>query len=181
MKFQRWKQIFSGMSTTIVVVVLFIIFVVAVFWFRRPPEPREERINSIAEVLQPDPISQAILHGLIDTESKDATLKLLVNNKIVGQANRGTKDDHYFLSVNATLPEIDREVFYYQLWIVRPIPYDYLPVGELVTNEEGVFMIEWEAAKDQDYSGYMQLVITRQEYAGSTDPQVHIVEGEFGK
>ena len=180
MKFQRWKHVFSGMGTTLVVVALFIFFVVAVLWFRRPHEQREDRIDSIAEVLRPDPISQAMLHGLIDTESRDAALKLLVNNKVVGQASRGTKDDQYFLRVAATLPEIDREIFYYQLWIIRPIPYDYISIGELITDEDGVFTIEWQGEKEKDYSGYMQLVITKQAYAGSTDPQAHIIEGEFG-
>lgn len=176
--FKRWLSL---AGTSLVVIVLIVIFVVAVFWFRRPKNPVEQRIDSIAEVLRPDPISEAVLRGVIDTQSREAKLLLVSSGEEVGEARRGKKDERYFFELKASLPEIDREVFFYQAWLVRPIPYDFTSVGELVTDEEGVFVFEWQAEKEVDYSGYVDVVITLQEYDGSADPQKHIVEGEFGK
>ncbi len=174
----RW---ISAAGTTAVVVILFIVFVFAVMWFRQSKDEVEARIDSIAEVLRPDPISQAVLSGAIDTESRVATLVLKATGETVGEAQRGKKDDRYFFELKATLPEIDRDVFFYEVWLVRPIPYGFFSVGELVTNDEGDFVLEWEWETEKDYSGYVEVVITRQEYKGSTDPQWHIVEGEFGR
>ncbi len=173
---RRW---ISAAGTGAVVVILFIVFVFAVMWFRQPKDEVESRIDSIAEVLRPDPISQAVLSGAIDTQSRVATLRLKATSETVGEARRGQKDERYFFEIKATLPEIDREVFFYQAWLVRPIPYGYFSAGELTTNDEGDFVVEWEGEKDVEYSGYVEVVITRQEYEGSTDPQIHIVEGEF--
>lgn len=175
---KRW---FSVAGTGVIVVVLVVIFVIAVFWFRRPKDRVEQRIDSIAEVLRPDPISEAVLKGVLDTESREAKLHLVTSLEEVGEARRGKKDERYFFELKASLPEIDREVFFYQAWLVRPIPYDFISVGELVTDETGVFVLEWEGIEKTDYSGYVDVVITRQEYKGSVDPQAHIVEGEFGK
>jgi predicted transcriptional regulator len=177
-RFGRW---ISAAGTSAVVIILFVVFVFAVMWFRQPKDEVEERIDSIAEVLRPDPISQAVLSGAIDTESHTATLTLGVTGETVGEARRGKKDERYFFELKATLPEIDREVFFYEAWLVRPIPYGFFSAGELVTNEEGDFIVEWEGENEKDYSGYVEVVITRQEYQGSTDPQAHIVEGTFGK
>lgn len=170
----------SAAETGLVVVILFIIFVFAVLWFRQPKDEVEERIDSIAQVLRPDPISEAVLNGAIDTESRTATLILQSSGETVGEARRGKKDDRAFLELKATLPEIDREAFFYEVWLLRPIPYNFFSVGEMVTNEEGVFVLEWEGEKETDYSGYAKVVITRQEYDRSKDPGEHIVEGEFG-
>lgn len=176
-RFGRW---ISAAGTGAVVVILFVVFAFAVMWFRQPKDEVEQRIDSIAQVLRPDPISEAVLNGAIDTESRVATLVLKATGETVGEARRGQKDDRYFFELKATLPEMDREVFFYEAWLVRPIPYDFFSVGEMVTNDEGVFVIEWDGESDKDYSGYVEIVITRQEYEGSTDPQTHIVEGEFG-
>ncbi len=177
----KWKRWFSNIGTTMIVIGLFVVFVVAVMWFRSPKEPEDNPIDSIAHVLRPDPISEVILNGAIDTESKTASLQLVGKNLAVGEARRGDKDGTFFLEVSARLPEIDREVFFYEVWLLRPIPYDFFAVGEMVTNDEGVFVLDWEGEREKDYSGYMRLVITRQEYKGSRDPQVHVVEAEFGK
>jgi hypothetical protein len=168
-------------GTSAVVVILFVIFVFAVMWFRQPKDEVAEQIDSIAEVLRPDPISQAALSGAIDTDSRIASLLLVATNETVGEARRGRKDGRYFFEAEATLPEIDRELFFYEAWLVRPIPYSFFSVGELVTNADGKFIVKWEGEKEMDYSEYARVVITRQEYNGSADPQTHIVEGEFGK
>src|SRR3989338_1141442 len=137
----RWG---SSIGTGLIVLFLFIVFVCALIWFRQPKKTVEDRIDSIATVLTPDPISQSILSGIIDTETKVAQIFLLSDSGQIGEAERGMKDDHSFFTIAAQLPEIDRAVFYYAVWLVQPLPYDYFLIGEMTTNEEGAFVLEWE-------------------------------------
>lgn len=174
----RWS---SAIGTGVVVLALFVLFIFAVAWFRSPQEEGADRyVDSIVDVLTPDPISQAVLTG-IDRESKDATLRWAATGEELGEAERGIKDDKYYFDMKLSLPEIDREVHYYQGWLVRQLPYDYFSLGEMVTNDDGDFVLEWEASDDEDYFDYTQIVITINLYDGSPDPGDHLVKGEFGK
>ncbi len=125
---------------------------------------RTEQIDAAPTVLHPD-----------------ATILLLSTKKPAGTATRLLQNNVLNVSLRATLPEIDRESQFYQLWLVRPVPYDYFSAGELVTNEMGAFVLNWVSESTKDYSGYTDLVITLQVRGGSSDPQTHIAEGEFGK
>lgn len=166
--------------TAIVVLVLFILFIFAVRWFRSEPVVEESVVSSIANVLKPDPISQAVIDGAIDTKSREATLNWVATGERVGAATRGEKDDRYYFEMRASLSEIDREVSYYQVWLLSLLPYDFFSLGEMVTDEEGYFVLEWEAPNDEDYSSYTQVIVTVNQYEGSSDPGTHLVEGEFG-
>lgn len=161
-------------------ILLFVLFVIAVAWFRKPKEVLDDRIESIAEVLRPDPISQAVLNGAIDTKSKTAFLKLVASGNGVGEAIRGMKNDKPFFEFKAQMPEIDRAVYFYEVWLIRPIPYNFFSLGEMVTNDEGDFVLEWEGKEEEEVMDYVEIVVTRQEYGKSTDPQMHVVEGRFG-
>lgn len=174
---RRWG---STAGTAVAVLVLFIVFVVAVREFR-DKEPEEEAVvSSIADILKPDPISQAVIEGAIDTQSREATLAWLTTGERVGAAVRGEKDDRYYLEMKTTLPEIDREVYYYQVFLLSRLPFNFFSLGEMMTDEEGYFVMEWPAPDDKDYSNYTQVIITVNEYQGSADPGMHLVEGEFG-
>ena len=174
---RRWG---SATVTAVAVIVLFIIFVVAVRWFRSEPITEESVVSSIANILKPDPISQAVIDGAIDTQSREATLVWVATGDRVGAATRGEKDDRYYVEMKTALPEIDREVSYYQVWLLSRLPYVFFSLGEMVTDEDGYFVIEWQAPDDETYSNYTQVVITMNQYEGSPDPGMHLVEGEFG-
>jgi hypothetical protein len=174
-------RIISGTLTVIVIVVLFVGFVFAVKWFRSGSQTEEEVVPSVANILTPDPISQAVIDGSIDRESRIAGLYWQANKEIVGEAKRGEKDDKFYLEIDAALPAIDRESDYYQVWLLRKIPYDYFSLGEMVTDDEGDFVFEWSASDKKDYMAYSQIIITLNKYEGSHDPGEHLVEGEFGE
>lgn len=174
----RWK---SAAGTVGAVALLFLVFIVAVGWFRSEPDVEEEVVESIADILKPDPISQALIDSAIDTESPEATLRWKATNEVVGQVVRGDKDDRYYLEIESVLPEIDREVHYYQVWLLSRLPYTFFSLGEMVTDEDGNFVFEWEAPDDEDYSFYTEIVITVNAYEGSTDPDRQRVYGVFGK
>lgn len=173
---RRWG---STAVTAIVVLVLFIVFILAVRWFRSEPEQEESVVSSIADVLKPDPISQAVIDGAIDTQSRQATLNWVASGERVGAATRGEKDDRYYFEMKTSLPEIDRETQYYQVWLLSRLPYDFFSLGEMVTDEEGYFVLEWAPGDDEDYSSYTQVIVTLNAYDGSSDPGTHLVEGEF--
>ncbi|MBI5369757.1 hypothetical protein HZA85_00995 [Candidatus Uhrbacteria bacterium] len=177
----RLKRVMSGASTGLVVLGLFIIFVIAVLRFRHTPEVTSSvQTPSIAQVFRPDPVSQAVVNDAIDTQSREATLRLLSGSS-VGTVHRGTKDERYFLEITSDLPMIDREQQHYEGWLLRPIPYDFFSVGEMVTDDEGRFIVQWQGEEDKDYSGYVQVIVTLQSNGGSSDPQAHIAEATFGK
>lgn len=174
---RRWG---STAITAVAVLALFVVFVLAVRWFRSEPVAEESVVSSIADVLKPDPISQAVIDGAIDTQSREATLNWVASGERVGAATRGEKDDRYYFEMKTSLPEIDRATQYYQVWLLSRLPYDFFSLGEMVTDEEGYFVLEWEAPGIEDYSSYTQVIITLNAYDGSSDPGTHLVEGGFG-
>ncbi len=174
----RWG---SAIGTGLIVIALFLLFVFAVKWFRAEPPAEVTDTDSIVNILTPDPISQAIINGAIDTEAREANLLWVATGEELGEARRGQKDDGYYVEIKTLLPEIDREVHYYQVWLVRKIPYDFFSLGEMVTNDDGDFVLEWVASDKEDYSAYTDIVITVNLYDGSPDPGDHLVEGTFGE
>ncbi len=180
-KQSKLRRIGSYVSTGGVVIVLFIFFIFAVTWFRAPKEQPEEKADSIVDVLVPTPVSESVLTGAIDTVSREAGLYAVDSNQDLGTAKRGTKDDNYYFEIISTLPEIDREVNFYEVWLLRQVPYSYFSVGEMVTNDDGEFVIEWSGVDEKDYSDFTHIIVTLQKYGGTTDPGVHVLEGEFGK
>lgn len=170
----------SYTGTVFIIFFFFIVFIFAVYWFRSKPTAPQETGNSIADVFTPDPIARELIEGAIDTQSKDATLRWVATQEIIGQARRGEKDARYYLELKTRLPEIDREKFYYQVWLLRRLPYDFFSLGEMITDEEGNFIFEWHAPESKDYSDFTEIIITMNEYGRSADPGVHLVEGKFG-
>ncbi|NQV89832.1 hypothetical protein HQ487_00320 [Candidatus Uhrbacteria bacterium] len=173
-------RVSSAVGSVGVVIVLFLVFIIAVKWFRAEPIPEEEVVSSIVDVLKPDPISQAVIDGAIDTVSRDAELYWKSSNARVGSASRGEKDGKYYVEMKMTLPEIDREVHYYQVWLLRRLPYEFFSLGEMTTDEDGYFVIEWQAPDTEDYSGYGHIIVTVNAYDGDAGPGTHKVIGEFG-
>lgn len=169
------------MTTWGVVVGFFILFGVLVFWFRTSKPNADATSDSIVDVLTPVPVASSVVDSAIDLESSQGTLTSLSTNKPIGMANRGTPDGLYRITMNAALPEIDREKQFYEAWLVRKIPYDYISVGEFVTNDLGVFILEWLGKSGIDYRAYTNIVVTLQTKDGDPAPQRHVVEGEFGE
>lgn len=164
------------------ILILIIIFGVAVAWFRASKKTPEEMVfvESIADVLTPESVSLNAIEEGVDTKSRDAILYSNTDGAEVGSAKRGAKDGAFYHSAKATLPEIDREAFFYEGWLVRKVPFDFFSTGEMVTNDDGEFVLEWEGEEDEDYSGYTQVVLTIEPYDGNPDPGDHVAEGEFG-
>lgn len=113
------------------------------------------------------------------TQAKNATLADVTAGSANGEANRGEKDGNYDLTIKADLPDIDRNSQYYDVWLVRKIPYDFFPAGEMVTNNLGEFVLEWVGQPGDTYDDYTQVVVTLQTRGEDPSPAKHVLEGEF--
>jgi len=160
-----------------------LLFFVAVFWFRATGNKKGEtqNVNSTADILTPRSVASSVIEGGIDVNSAVASLIGLNSKQVVGQATRGTKNGTYFFEAKATLLPIDREKQFYDVWLVRLIPYDFISLGEMTTDDLGNFVMSWQPGDDRDLQSYSKIVVTLQNKGGDPDPQTHIVEGEFGK
>lgn len=152
-----------------------LLFVGSVFVFRNSKHEKPLVASSIVSE------ASSVVFTPTTLSNPDATLVGLSSKKPVGTAVRTIENSLFHLTMSASLPGIDRDSQFYQAWLVRPVPYDYVSAGEMITNDLGSFVLDWTGSSDKDYSGYTDLVITLQARGGDADPQTHVVEGEFGK
>lgn len=169
--------------TGVSVLFLFGLFAYGIWWFRFAPkdEPVAEETDSIANVLTPSPVSAPpFAKGGAATigNARDAKLRDVSGGSASGTASRENDDGQFFLKLKASFPEIDRETTFYEAWIVRQVPYDYVSVGEFVTNDDGEWVLEWAGAEGK-YDAYTRVIVTREAKDGNPDPAGHILEGEF--
>lgn len=153
-----------------------LLFAGSMFLFRTSKPEKKTEASSVVSLLASQTVTTPTSFS-----DPDATLIELSSNKPIGIATRSVGNGLFHMSLRATLPGIDRESQFYQVWLVRPVPYDYLPAGEMMTNEMGAFVLDWDGLPETDYSGYIDLVITLQARNGNPDPQGRVAEGEFGK
>lgn len=162
-----------------IVAALVALFAYGIWWFRFAPkdEPVAEASDSIANVLTPSPVSTAAL-AATEGASNRASLRDAAGGSASGEAERDTDDGQFFLRLKASLPEIDREAYAYEAWLLRQVPYDYFSVGDFVTNDDGEWVLEWAGAAGK-YDAYTQIVVTVEAKDGNEDPSRHVLEGEF--
>jgi len=162
----------------VVVLGFVLLFACSLFVFRGAEKKDKPTVSSAAATTSDQTASVLFPTSL---SNPDATLIGLSSQKPVGAITRTLSDNVFHVSVHATLPGIDRVSQFYEVWLVRPVPYDFVSAGEMITNDLGTFTLDWNGLSDKDYSGYTNVVITLQARGGDADPQTHIVEGEFGK
>lgn len=151
-----------------------LLFAGAMFLFRSTKY--EKPAEKVVGVIETTKVTEAGILG-----NPDATMIGVSSQKPVGTAVRTMANNLFHLNMSTTLPGIDRESQYYQAWLVRPVPYDYVSAGELMTDDLGSFVLDWNGLVDKNYSGYTNLVITLQARGGDEGPQGHVAEGEFGE
>lgn len=175
----------SGVSWTIVVTGLIVIAIAALFacgiwWFRFRPKPSTEPIvpDTIANVMSPTSVSAADLASTAAGTAREAVLRDVSGGSASGTASRATADGQFSVALKASLPEIDREKELYEAWLVRQVPYDFFSIGEIVTNDDGEWVLEWKGASGK-FDGYTRVVVTREPKDGNPDPSGHVLRGEF--
>lgn len=184
---KRRRSVLPLLGTGVIVLGLIGLFAVSVYAFRSKPKPTEEpAVSPLLEgILEPHPVhvtSESLGEG-----ARQAELVSLDGSGAQGIATRGEKDGHFYFTVRTTLGAIDRETQTYEVWLIQELPYDFFRVGEMVTNEEGAFIFDWEAAEGRDgrgtsftdYAGYTNVIITREGKDGNPDPGLRVMDGTF--
>lgn len=110
---------------------------------------------------------------------QSTAIKSLSSNLEVGTAERGIENDILYHTINVTLPEINRDTEFYEGWLVRQAPYDFFSTGEMVTDDDGDFVLEW-AGQHADIISYDHVIITREARDDNVAPSAHVAEGGFG-
>lgn len=179
---KRSSRLGTHALTWIIVAFFIVVFIFSVVWFRSAKKKQPEtKPDSIVNVLTPESVSQSVLDSVSSIDNVNATLINVSSKKNVGIATREIIDGKFHISMKSALGEIDREKQFYEAWLVRQVPYDFIPIGEFVTNDLGEFVLDWNGEIGKNYQAYNRVIITLQTKNGDPDPQGHVVEGEFGK
>jgi len=165
-------------GTGVVVVILGALFIYGVARFNAPDAPEEQQENRLSDVLTPTPLD-AIDAGNEIVGLDRIALQGIDGRYADGEATRAIEDERFVHTVKAVLPDIDREAYFYEGWLLRRIPFEFFSTGEMVTNEVGEFVLEWEGKSDEDYSDYTEVIITLEPYDDNPDPATHVAEGQF--
>lgn len=166
--------------TGLIMIAIAGLFACGIWWFRfRPRETvGAAAANTIANVMSPTSVSAADLAASTAGTAREAALRDVSGGSASGTATRDTVDGQFSFMLKASLPGIDRESQSYEAWLVRQVPYDFFSLGEIVTNDEGAWVLEWKGAAGT-HEGFTRVVVTRESKDGNTDPSGHVLEGEF--
>lgn len=169
----------SAIVTGLIALVFIGLFAYGIWWFRFAPKDEvvTTEKDSITNILTASPVSSAIIAASTRTATS-ATLHDVQGGSSSASVTRETDDGQFFLKMKAVLPEIDREKFYYEAWMIRQVPYDYISVGDIVTNDDGEWVLEWVGAEGK-YDAYTRVIVTLEAKDENPDPSGHVLEGEF--
>lgn len=174
-KFGRGR-IAQGTLTIVVGLLFFGLFVVGVTLFRGTDKQVDES-STIASILTPDPISTGSGVGLL--RGREAPLRHVVSQQELGEATRSVFNERLSVVVRHQAFEVDNAVFFYEVWLVRKLPFNFVSIGEMIPQDTGGYALSWESAGEQNYLDYNRVIVTRETRGASPDPETHILEGEF--
>lgn len=176
----RGKRAGALAGTLGVVVALAALFAYGIWWFRfgRSPEPELVAKDTLMSATVPSsPISVAALAASARA-SGSVDLRDVSGGTSSATAVRRADEDAFEFSIKAQLPEINRDAYAYEAWLLRQVPYDYFSVGTFETNDDGAWVLEWSGAPGK-YDAYTHVVVTLEAKDGNPDPSGHVLEGEF--
>ena len=178
--FSAGRRLSTMLGSGLVLLVLGGLFAYGVYRFQAPKAEVADELDSIADVLTPSPIFESVQNR----PTKIIGQQLAKLTPVTGRSGKGTAARElmgsvFFHYIKAALPAIEREAYFYEGWLVRPVPFDYFSTGEMVTNDLGEFVLQFEGDPRGAYEEYTRVVITLEKYDGNPDPADHILEGEF--
>jgi hypothetical protein len=108
-----------------------------------------------------EPTSVLFAAASLDRDHPDAVLQGLDGFAGKGTAHRAWKDGRFTLSIETNLvnTSIDRATTAYEVWLIRPVPYDFFSIGDMVSNNIGFFVTDWEGSAGSDVRDYTQVLI----------------------
>lgn len=156
------------------------LFAASVYLFRT-------RSSALAEQRRKEPTPTVDAANVVDAPRQTATLMgvngaagSLPAGQAGGEAMREAKNGAYTLSVHAQPPAIDRQTEAYEVWLLRRRPFAFTRIGEMTTDEAGVFVLDWSSTDGTlDVGSYPTVVVTREAKDGNLDPGTHVLTGTF--
>jgi thioredoxin 1 len=119
---------------------------------------------------------QGSLVDVTATEDPSLLLGVQTEGNATGEAKYKFANGEYtLLATFENLPEPSGDNFY-EGWIVRPEPFDFISTGEL-TIEDGQYVNKYMTSTD--YSDYNRYVLTIEPNDGDPAPAGHILEGDM--
>lgn len=167
----------SGTVKTVALVMLLVgVFAGSVYVFRTSHASRAKSTGL------PVAITKAEAAALLaDPELVTIELANLEKGSGSGTATLERKDGKIHVSLKTSPPPIDRATTTYEAWLFSRLPFGFFPLGELVTDELGAFILEWEQADQARYATYRTIIVTREAKDANPDPGAHVLEGTFEK
>lgn len=177
---QRQKKYSIFFSVLPFLLLFVILFFLSVFWFRRhtkqnrQEENQKEQTQNITET-EEDLFSEGI-SGQVTLFPVEGAF-----GSAQGQRNIDPVLNVFSFALQAQLSPIDPEKFFYEVWFVRPFPFDFFSLGEMTLNEEGIFLLNWlgEPGKEKEYASYLRVIITQEPIDQNSAPSKHVLEGAF--
>jgi len=169
-------------TATFIFIVALVFFVILLFFIRK--NFIEQKAVSFVSPISKQEITQEVNQeegsSVLAEKAKleVATLKSFTDLSLEGSATRSTEGEKFTLSIDATLPDLERDTFY-QVWLVKSrysaSDFDYFAIGKLVKVGEKYNL---EFSEEADYSQFKTVVITQEKVEDNT-PEVHVLEGGF--
>ena len=188
------KKIIKNLLVILVGFGLFITFFLLVKSFRASADDKANISNTEVAATgiqnkQQKSFSEQSSSGQSISGSADAVLYFVdpvegVGSTALGNARRQFSEGIFNINVSASLSEPDKtqednRKMYYEAWMVRPTPFDYISIGELKIDAEGKFAVLWSGARGESFFDYSKIIVTLEVDDGDDSPAQNILSGEF--
>ncbi|MFA6131768.1 MAG: hypothetical protein WC702_01705 [Patescibacteria group bacterium] len=147
-------------------------------FYLRTSQKNNAAKNNTSEIVAES--GEVVAAPIVVLAKQTTVVKSLSSNLEVGAAERGIEKGILYHTIKVSLPEINRETEFYEGWLVRQAPYDFFSTGEMVTDDDGDFVLEW-AGEHSDIVSYDRVIITREARDDIAAPSEQVAEGVFGE
>lgn len=173
----------SAIKTVVLVVFLVGVFAGSVYLFRTSHASRAalnilSAVSAKTEGLSPSNEPETVTVELVNVENESGRVPSTGKHDT---AILERKDGKLHVTLNTSPSPIDRQTTTYEAWLFSRLPFGFFSLGELTTDEQGVFILNWEQADRPSYGSYRTIIVTREAKDANPDPGVHVLEGTFEK
>lgn len=142
-----------------------------------------EEVISITESMAAQDVSEDV--GVTDTPETDVVASMVYQYEgtlvdVAGGSSSGTAKSTFdagaymLMATVEDLPAL-KDGFFYEGWVVRQSPFDFISTGVITQGADGVWVNTYQSTTD--YTDYDFYVVTLEPDDGDPAPAAHITEG----